>query len=111
MRLHKIPFVLKVVASSILAGFGGFLFMVFIIMSAPHNDETFGEVVASIGRGLNHVLEDQMKTLLEIDHDFMPKHSDEEGLLNWARAVRAALACRQQEKLPRGVERVGEKNE
>lgn len=58
MRLHKIPFVFKLIVSSILAGFGGFLFMVFIIMSAPHNDETFGEVIASIKSGFYHVLED-----------------------------------------------------
>jgi hypothetical protein len=46
------------------------------------------------------------KTVLVIDHEFIPSAIDKDGLLNWARGIRGALACGQAEKLPRGVGRL-----
>jgi hypothetical protein len=43
------------------------------------------------------------RTLIEINHDYLPRHGDEEELLNFAKSIRSALASTQGEKLPRGV--------
>ena len=50
-------------------------------------------------------------TTVEIDHSWMPVHGDDKNLLLWAKQMRSALACHQSEKLPRGVERIGERSE
>ena len=59
----KVPFAFKfffgAIASVIFAALGGLAFMIFIIMSDPHNaGETFGEVAASIVNGFKHTIED-----------------------------------------------------
>lgn len=59
----KIPFAFKLffgaITAAVFAALGGMAFMIFIIMSDPHNaGETFGEVGASIVNGFKHTLED-----------------------------------------------------
>ena len=46
------------------------------------------------------------KTVIEIDHDYLPRAGDEQALLSFAKGIRSALRCKQAEKLPPGVKRV-----